>query len=173
MANAYPQALGIAKAYPDRQVVAMCGDGGIAMLLGDLLTLKQEALPVKILVFANNALAFVEMEQRIEGLLDAFTGLENPDFAQLANSCGLYGAHVEKAGDLEDAMREWLSHDGPALLSVGINRMELVMPPEIEAGQVASSALFGVKAVLNGRLNEAVSFVRNAVSEIVPGGSKK
>ena len=89
MANAYPQALGIALAYPGRQVIALCGDGGLSMLMGDLLTLVQEDIPVKLLVFNNGSLGFVEMEQRTEGLLDAFTALRNPDFRQLAEVCGL------------------------------------------------------------------------------------
>src|SRR5699024_3686357 len=89
MANAYPQAMGMAAACPDRQVIAMCGDGGLAMLLGDLLTLRQEKLPIKILVYNNGALGFVEMEQRVEGLLDAFTAPDNPDFSKLAEVCGL------------------------------------------------------------------------------------
>ena len=161
MANAYPQALGIAKAYPDRPVIALCGDGGLAMLLGDLLTLKQDDVPVKLLVFNNGSLGFVEMEQRIEGYLDAFTTLENPDFSALAEKCGLLGQRADKPADLEKAMRTWLSAPGPALLDVKVNRLELVMPPKIEAEQVASTALFGVKAVLNGRANEVVNLLRN------------
>ena len=161
MANAYPQAMGIAAACPGRQVIAMCGDGGLSMLMGDLLTLKQEKLPVKILVYNNGALGFVEMEQRVEGLLDAFTSLENPDFAALARACGLAGYRVERSGDLEAKMRAWLDADGPAILDVPVSRMELVMPPRIEAGQVASTALFGFKAVLNGRASEVVSLLRD------------
>lgn len=161
MANAYPQALGICKAYPGRQVIAMCGDGGLAMLMGDLLTLVQENVPVKLLVFNNGTLGFVEMEQRVEGLLDTFTHLQNPNFSVLAQSCGLYGSRVEKADELENAMQAWLAYDGPALLDVKVNNMELVMPPKVEVGQVASTALFGFKAVLNGRANELFSLIRN------------
>lgn len=161
MANAYPQALGIAKAYPDRQVIALCGDGGLTMLLGDLLTLVQEEIPVKLLVFNNGSLAFVEMEQRVEGLLDAYTHLQNPDFAALARVCGMHGARVETAGDLEPAMRGWLDHDGPALLDVKVSRLELVMPGKLEASQVASTALFGAKAVLSGRADELLELLRD------------
>lgn len=161
MANAYPQAMGICAALPERQVIAMCGDGGLSMLLGDLLTLKQEKLPVKLLVFNNGSLGFVEMEQRVEGLLDSFTELENPDFAALAKVCGIAGYRADNADQLEEAMTAWLSEDGPALLDVAVNRMELVMPPTIEAGQVASTALFGVRAVLDGRLKEVVSLLRD------------
>ena len=161
MANAYPQAMGAVAAYPDRQVVALSGDGGMTMLMGDLLTLKQEKLPVKILVFNNGSLGFVEMEQRVEGLLDAYTNLENPDFGKLAEACGLKGWRVEDAKDLESAMAEWLAADGPAILDVRVSSVELVMPPKIEAGQVASTALFGVKAVLDGRVREVVSLLRD------------
>ncbi|EBA08624.1 ubiquinone-dependent pyruvate dehydrogenase [Sagittula stellata] len=161
MANAYPQAMGAAAAYPDRQVISMSGDGGMTMLMGDLLTLKQEKLPVKILIYNNGSLGFVEMEQRVEGLLDSYTGLENPDFAKLAEVCGLKGWRVENADDLEGAMAEWLAADGPAVLDVRVNRVELVMPPKVEAGQVASTALFGMKAVLDGRAREVISLLRD------------
>lgn len=161
MANAYPQALGIANAYPDRQVIAMCGDGGLAMLLGDLLTLVQENIPVKLLVFNNESLGFVEMEQRVEGLLDNYTGLHNPNFSLLAEQIGLKGWQVDEPKTLPDSMQAWLEHKGPALLEVKVNRMELVMPPKIEANQVASTALFGMKAVLNGRSDEVVSLIKD------------
>jgi len=161
MANAYPQALGIAKAYPDRQVIALAGDGGLTMLLGDLLTLVQESIPVKLLVFNNGSLGFVEMEQRIEGMLDSFTDLKNPDFGELAKVCGLYGERVEQAEDLEAAMGRWLAHDGPALLDVKVNRMELVMPPEVTAKEVTSTAMFGLKAILSGRTEEVVQLLKN------------
>lgn len=161
MANAYPQALGIAKAYPNRQVIALCGDGGMSMLMGDLLTLVQENIPVKLLIFNNESLGFVEMEQRVEGLLDSFTGLKNPDFAKVATSLGLEGWRVENVDQLEDAMEQWLATDKPAILDVKVSRMELVMPPKVEANQVASTAMFGLKAVLNGRTDEVVSLLRD------------
>ena len=161
MANAYPQALGIAKAYPNRQVIAMCGDGGMSMLMGDLLTLVQENIPVKLLIFNNESLGFVEMEQRVEGLLDSFTDLKNPDFANVARSLGLEGWRVDSVDQLEEAMKQWLATDKPAILDVKVSRMELVMPPKIEANQVASTAMFGLKAVLNGRTDEVVSLLRD------------
>ncbi|MCC2099413.1 MAG: ubiquinone-dependent pyruvate dehydrogenase, partial [Hyphomicrobiales bacterium] len=154
MANAYPQAMGLSAAYPGRQVIAMCGDGGLTMLMGDLLTLKQEKLPVKIIVYNNGSLAFVEMEQRVEGLLDAFTDLENPDFAALAKVCGIAGHKATGADDLEATMTAWLAENGPALLDVPVSSLELVMPPEIEAGQVLSTAVFGAKAAAHGRMKE-------------------
>ncbi|MEO1969527.1 MAG: thiamine pyrophosphate-dependent enzyme [Sphingomonadaceae bacterium] len=161
MANAYPQAMGAKLAYPDRQVIALCGDGGMTMLMGDLLTLVQEKIPAKLLVFNNSSLGFVEMEQRVEGLVDHYTGLHNPDFARVAEACGLTGRRVENADDLPAAMDAWLAEPGPALLDVKVNRVELVMPPKIEASQVASTAMFGVKAVLDGRSSEVVSLLRD------------
>ncbi len=161
MANAYPQAIGIKAAYPDRQVIAMCGDGGMSMLMGDLLTLKQEKLPIKLVIFNNGSLGFVEMEQRVEGLLDAYTDLENPNFADLARTCGLGGYRVENANDLETEMARWLSDPSPSILDVKTNRMELVMPPKIEAKYVASTALFGIKGVLDGRFGEVSSLLRD------------
>ena len=161
MANAYPQALGIAKAYPQRQVIALCGDGGMSMLMGDLLTLVQDNIPVKLLIFNNESLGFVEMEQRVEGLLDSFTGLKNPDFSKVAQTLGLEGFRVDKTDQLDEAMQQWLATDKPALLDVRVNRMELVMPPKIEASQVMSTAMFGIKAVFNGRMDEVVSLLRD------------
>ncbi|WP_417277350.1 thiamine pyrophosphate-dependent enzyme [Castellaniella sp.] len=161
MANAYPQAMGIAAAYPHRQVVALCGDGGLTMLMGDLLTLRQENLSVKLLVYNNASLGFVEMEQRVEGLLDSYTHLLNPDFVKLAEACGFPAWQVTRKEQLEPAMQQWLDTDGPALLDVHVSRMELVMPPKVQASQIASTALFGLKAVFSGRATEVVSLLRD------------
>ena len=161
MANAYPQAMGIAKAYPERPVIALCGDGGMTMLMGDLLTLIQENTPVKLLIYNNESLGFVEMEQRVEGQLDSFTKLQNPDFSEVAKAMGLDAWRVENPDELENAMSQWLASDKTALLDVKVSPMELVMPPKIEAGQVASTALFGIKAVLNGRADEVVDLLKD------------
>lgn len=161
MGNAYPQALGISHAYPQRQVIALCGDGGMTMLMGDLLTLVQQEMPVKLAVFNNASLGFVEMEQRVEGMLDNYTGLKNPNFANVAAACGMTGWQVTHPDQLEQSVQQWLAHDGPALLDVKVNRMELVMPPEIEAGQVAKTSLFGMKAVLNGRTDEVIDLLKD------------
>lgn len=161
MASGMPQAMGAQLAFPDRQVIALCGDGGLTMLMGDLLTLVQERIPLKMLVFHNNTLGFVEMEQRVEGLVDHFTTLHNPDFAKLAEACGIAGWHVETSDALEPAMDAWLAAEGPALLDVRVNQMELVMPPKVEVSQVTATAMFGVKAVLDGRTREVVDLLRN------------
>lgn len=107
MANAMPQALGAKAAFPDRQVISLSGDGGLSMLLGDLLTCIQEKLAIKICVVDNSSLGFVELEQKVEGLLDSYTDLLNPDFGKVAEAIGLWGRRVERAEHLEDAVKEW------------------------------------------------------------------
>jgi pyruvate dehydrogenase (quinone) len=151
MANAMPQALGAQKAFPGRQIVSLSGDGGLSMLLGDLITAVQEKLPIKIAVFNNGSLGFVELEMKVEGLLDAYTNLENPNFAQVAQAIGFHAQRVEHPGALENAVRDWLSAPGPALLDVLTDRMELVMPPKVALAQVFGTALYSAKAVLSGR----------------------
>lgn len=164
MANAMPQALGAKAAFPDRQVIALSGDGGLAMMLGDLLTAVQEKLPIKVAVFNNSALDFVEIEQKVEGLLDAYTDLVNPDFARVAEAIGWRGWRVERSEDLEGAVRAWLDEPGPALLDVVTDRYELVLPPRVEAGQVAGMALYSAKAVLGGRGRDVAGMFRNLLS---------
>lgn len=161
MANAMPQALGIKKALPNRQVIALCGDGGLTMLLGDLITAIQEKIAIKIVVINNGTLGFVELEQKVEGLLDTYTELKNPNFAKLAEVIGFYGDRVEQNDDLESAVQAFLAHDGPALLDVTTNRDELVMPPKIEPSYVYSTALFSMKAIAHGRSREVIDLINN------------
>lgn len=161
MANAMPQALGIKKALPHRQVIALCGDGGLTMLLGDLITAIQEDIAIKIVVFNNGTLSFVELEQKVEGLLDTYTELKNPDFAKLAEVIGFYSMRVEHNENLESAVEAFLSHPGPALLDVTTNRMELVMPPKIEPTYVYSTALSSLKSIVHGRASDVVELLEN------------
>jgi pyruvate dehydrogenase (quinone) len=160
MANAVPQAIGAQAAHPGRQVVTLSGDGGVAMLLGDLLTLRQMKLPVKVVVFNNSSLSFVELEMKAAGLLDFGTGLENPSFAELANACGFLGIRVEEPEQLRDAIQRAFAHDGPALLDVVVNRQELSMPPTIKFGQMAGFGLYIMRAVMNGRADEIIDLAR-------------
>jgi pyruvate dehydrogenase (quinone) len=161
MANAMPQALGAKAAFPDRQVISLSGDSGLSMLMGDLLTCIQEKLPIKICVFNNSSLGFVELEQKVERLLDSCTDLKNPDFAKVAEAIGLWGGRVEQAEDLEDAVRQWLAHPGPALLDAVTSRLELVMPSKIAPSMVFGTALYSVKAVLSGRGKDVVELVED------------
>ncbi len=164
MANAMPQALGVKAAFPDRQVISLSGDGGLSMLLGDLLTTVQEKLPIKVCVFNNGALGFVELEQKVEGLLDAYTDLHNPDFSRVADAIGLWGRRVEKAEDVDAAVAAWLAAPGPALLDVVVARTELVMPPKIEASQVLGTMLYSAKAVLAGRADDVVDLAKGVIA---------
>jgi pyruvate dehydrogenase (quinone) len=151
MANALPQAIGAQAAFPGRQVVTLSGDGGLAMLLGDLLSLEQLKLPVKLVVFDNSALGFVELEMKAAGYVDYGTELHNPNFAKLASAAGLLGIRVEDPADVREAIRQALSHNGPALVDVVVNRQELSMPPTIEVAQALGFSLYMIRAVLSGR----------------------
>jgi len=164
MANAMPQALGAKKAAPDRQVISLSGDGGLSMLLGDLITAIQEKIPIKIAVFNNGSLGFVELEMKVEGLLDAYTNLENPDFARVAQAIGFHAQRVERAEELEAAVRDWIAAPGPALLDVLTDRMELVMPPKIEVAQVFGTALYSAKAVLSGRAGDVWELLTDSIA---------
>ncbi len=156
MANALPQAIGAQKAFPERQVISMSGDGGLAMLLGDLLSLRQLKLPVKVVVFNNSSLAFVELEMKAAGVLEYGTDLVNPDFAKIAVAADIFGARVEKPEELRPALENALKHDGPALVEVVVNRQELSMPPSISSEQALGFSLYLIKAVLSGRSDEVV-----------------
>lgn len=159
MANAMPQALGLKKAYPDRQIISISGDGGLAMLLGDLLTMTQEKLAVKIVIINNKSLNFVELEQKVEGLLNNYTDLDNPDFGKLANALGIFGESIECPESLEEAVIRFLNHEGPAVLNVHTSPNELVMPPNVELGNVIGMGLYTAKAILHGRSEEAIDLI--------------
>jgi pyruvate dehydrogenase (quinone) len=160
MANALPQALGVQGAFPGRQVICMSGDGGFAMLMGDLLSLRQLKLPVKIVVFNNGLLGFVDMEMKAAGFLNVGTDLDNPDFAKIAQAAGIKGVRVEDPKDLAGALHEAFAHNGPALVDVVTAGMELVMPPKIEAEQALGFSLYAAKAIINGRGTELVELAR-------------
>lgn len=160
MATALPNAIGLKKAAPDRQVIALCGDGGLAMLLGELLTVIQENVAIKIAVFDNRKLGFVEIEQKSEGMLETYTRLKNPDFGKVAEAIGLWGKTVSKASGIEAAVQEWLAQPGPALLNVTVNPLELVKPPFIELKPVLGMALYTTRAILSGRGGDVLELVR-------------
>jgi pyruvate dehydrogenase (quinone) len=160
MANALPQAIGAQAANPGRQVISLSGDGGIAMLLGDILTLKQLDLPVKLVVFNNGSLAFVELEMKAAGLVDYGTDLVNPNFAQLAEASNILGIRVEKPEDLRPALERAFAHSGPALVEVIVHRQELSMPPTISAEQALGFGLYMLRAVMNGRGDEIIDLVK-------------
>jgi pyruvate dehydrogenase (quinone) len=160
MANALPQAIGAQAAYPGRQVISLSGDGGLAMLLGDILTLKQLNLPVKLVLFNNSTLGFVELEMKAAGLIDYGTNLVNPHFAELAKSACILGVRVERPEDLRPALEHAFAHEGPALVEVIVNRQELSMPPTISAEQALGFSLYMLRAVMNGRGDEVIDLAR-------------
>jgi pyruvate dehydrogenase (quinone) len=160
MANALPQAIGLQASHPGRQVITLSGDGGLAMLLGDLLTLNQLKLPVKVVVFNNSALGFVELEMKAAGLVDYGTDLVNPHFAKLAESADILGVRVEKPEEVRPALTRALAHDGPALIEVLVNRQELSMPPTISLDEALGFSLYMIRAVLSGRGDEVVDLAK-------------
>jgi pyruvate dehydrogenase (quinone) len=160
MANALPQAIGAQAAFPGRQVISLSGDGGLAMLLGDLITLNQLKLPVKLVVFNNSSLGFVELEMKAAGLIDYGTALVNPDFSKLAESTGIMGIRVENPEDLRPALERAFAHDGPALVEVIVNRQELSMPPTISMDQALGFSLYMLRAVMSGRGDEVIDLAK-------------
>lgn len=160
MASALPQAIGAQLVYPDRRVITLSGDGGLAMLMGDLLSLRQLDLPVKLIVFNNGALAFVELEMKAAGMLDFATDLLNPDFAKMAEAAGVLGLKADVPEQVRPMLAQALSHPGPALVEVVVDRQELALPPSIKLDQVKGFSLFMMKAVINGRGSEVIDLLK-------------
>jgi pyruvate dehydrogenase (quinone) len=166
MANALPHAIGAQASHPDRQVIALSGDGGLAMLLGELLTLRQQRLPVKIVVFNNGALSFVELEMKAAGIVTYGTDLLDPDFAALARAAGLFGVRVDTADALENALQEALTHDGPALVDVRTARHELALPPKLTHGQINGFTLYATRTILSGGADELVELAKTNIRQL-------
>jgi pyruvate dehydrogenase (quinone) len=160
MANAMAQGIGAQASFPDRQVISLSGDGGFAMLMGDLLTLTQQRLPVKVVVFNNGSLGFVELEQKSTGFLDFGTELQNPNFAAMAEAIGIRGIRLEDPAQVDDGIAAALAHDGPVLIDAVVNRAELAMPPSVTLDMARGFTLYMVKAVLNGRADEVYDLAR-------------
>ena len=160
MANAMPQAIGAQAAAPGRQIVAMCGDGGFSMLMGDFLTLAQLNLPVKIVVFNNSVLGFVAMEMKAGGYLTDGTELHSTNFARIAEACGITGIRVEKATEVDEALQRAFATDGPVLVDVVVAKEELAMPPQIKLEQAKGFSLYMLRAIINGRGDEVVELAK-------------
>jgi pyruvate dehydrogenase (quinone) len=164
MACALPHAIGAQTAFPNRQVVALAGDGGLTMMFGELITLIQNRLPVKVIVFNNSSLNFVELEMKAAGIVNFGTDLVNPDFAAVARAMGVFGRRVEHPGELEQAMSEAFAHDGPAIIDVVTARQELSIPPAITAEQAKGFSLYAIRAILAGRADELLDLVTTNVA---------
>ncbi|MEY2485914.1 MAG: hypothetical protein QOH39_1562 [Verrucomicrobiota bacterium] len=160
MAAAVPLAIGAQLACPGRQVITLSGDGGLTMLMGDLLSLVQHKLPVKMVVYNNGSLAFVELEMKAGGVLPYGTDLVNPNLAQVAEAMGIRGYRVEDPVDVEPALKEAFAHNGPALVDVVVNRQELSIPPSITLQQAAGFNLYMLKAILSGRADEILDLAK-------------
>ncbi|WEK21447.1 MAG: thiamine pyrophosphate-dependent enzyme [Candidatus Pedobacter colombiensis] len=161
MANAMPMAIGAALARPEKQVIALCGDGGLSMLLGDLATIKQYNLPIKIVVFNNRSLGMVKLEMEVDGLPDNETDMVNPDFALLAQAMGFKGITVTKPEDLAAAIADAISESGPVLLNVFTNPNALAMPPKVEWKQIKGMTTSMTKLMLGGNMDEVFDTIKS------------
>ncbi len=167
MANALPHAIGVQAAQPGRQVVTLSGDGGVAMMLGDLITLQQLRLPVKVVVFNNGALSFVELEMKAGGFVTFGTDLTDPNFAAVAQALGMHGERVDHPDDLAGALRRAFDHDGSALVEVMTARQELSLPPKITLDQLKGFTLYASRSVLSGAGDELIDVLRTNVTRRV------
>jgi len=160
MANAMAQAIGAQKALPHRQVVSLSGDGGFTMLMGDFISLTQLKLPVKVVVFNNGTLGFIELEQKSTGFLVYGTELDNPSFAAMARAIGIRAIRLANPADVDDGIREALAHDGPVLVDAIVARTELAMPPAVTVEMAKGFSLYMVKAIMSGRADEIIDLAK-------------
>ncbi|WP_324672284.1 thiamine pyrophosphate-dependent enzyme [Hymenobacter sp. GOD-10R] len=160
MANAMPQAIGAALARPGQQVIAMCGDGGLTMLLGDLSTIVQYKLPIKVIVFNNRALGMVKLEMEVAGLPDWQTDMPNTDFAAIGQAMGIQSFTVHEPGQVQQTLEQAFAHPGPALINILTDPNALAMPPKVEFDQVKGFALSMSKLILGGRMDEVLDTIK-------------
>jgi pyruvate dehydrogenase (quinone) len=160
MANAMAQSIGAQAAFPGRQVISLSGDGGFTMLMGDFLSLVQLGLPVKVVVFHNSALGFIEIEQKSSGFLDFGTSFKNPNFAAMAEASGVRGIQIEDPADVDKGIAAALAHDGPVLVDAVVSRMVLPVPPAITAEMAKGFTLYMLKAVFGGRGDDLIDLAR-------------
>jgi pyruvate dehydrogenase (quinone) len=160
MANAMAQSIGVQAAFPGRQVISLSGDGGFAMLMGDFLSLAQLGLPVKVVVFNNGALGFIELEQKSTGFVNVGTELQNPNFAAMAEAVGIRGIRLETPDDVEPGIAAAFAHHGPVLIDAVVNRQELAMPPAINAEMAKGFSLYMIKAILSGQGDEVLDLAK-------------
>lgn len=166
MADALPLAVGAQASHPTRQVVSLSGDGGLAMLMGELLTLRQHHLPVKVVVLNNGSLGFVELEMKADGIVTFGTDLDNPSFAEIAGAVGLHGVRIEHPGELQQGLREGLAHEGASVIEVLTERQELSIPPRITVSQAQGFTLWATRSVLSGRGDEVLEVARTNLREL-------
>jgi pyruvate dehydrogenase (quinone) len=159
MANAMPQAIGAALACPGRQVIAFCGDGGLSMMMGDLMTIVQYKLPVKIIVFNNRTLGMVKLEMEVAGIPDRETEMINPDFTKIAEAMGMMGITISDPEDVKSGLEKALQYEGPVLVTIQTDPNALAMPPKLEFEQMKGMALYMGKMMLSGRMDDAFDII--------------
>jgi pyruvate dehydrogenase (quinone) len=160
MANAMPHAIGAALACPERQVVALCGDGGLSMLLGDIATIKQYDLPIKVIVFNNRALGLVKLEMEVTGIPDNETDMVNPDFAAIAEATGIKGISIHSADEIDSKLQEAFNHNGPVLVDIYTDPNALMMPSKIEIKMAEGMMLSMTRMMLSGNFQEVIDTVK-------------
>ncbi len=166
MANAMPMAIGAAFARPHQQVVAFCGDGGLSMLLGDLMTISQYKLPIKLIVFDNRSLGMVKAEMQVAGLPDWQTDMDNPDFAKVAEAMGIKGFTIKNPDAVESTLQDAFAVEGPVLVHIFTNPNALAMPPKIELAQMAGYAQSMTKLMMSGKIEEVMDIVKSNFKHI-------
>jgi len=159
MANAMPQSIGAALACPDKQVIAFCGDGGISMMLGDLMTIVQYKLPVKIIIFNNRSLGMVKLEMEVAGIPDLETDMLNPDFTKVAEAMGMPGITITDPEEVKSGLEKAFLIDGPVLVTVQTDPNALAMPPKLEFDQMKGYAFYMGKMMLTGRMDEVFNMI--------------
>ncbi len=171
MANAMPQAIGAQLAYPGRQVIALCGDGGLTMLLGDLSTITTYDLPIKLVVFDNSLLDMVHWEMLAEGVEPYETDLKNPDFAKLAEAYGILGIGVDRHDDVPGALTRAFAHSGPALVSIRTAGLAAGLPQYPSWEQAKGFVKAATKLVWHGHADEVVDLAKESIRDIgqLPG----
>jgi pyruvate dehydrogenase (quinone) len=170
MANALPHAIGAQFAYPGRQVVSMSGDGGLGMLLGELLTVALHRLPVKIVTFNNSSLGMVKLEMLVTGIPDFETDHASVNYAAIAEAAGIHAVRIEQPKDIRVGLQDALAHPGPALVDLVTDPNALSIPPHISGAQVKGFALAAMKIVLNGGVGRMLEMARSNVRNI-PGAA--
>jgi len=160
MANAMPHAIGASLARPDHQIVALCGDGGLSMLMGDLATIKQYQLPIKMIVFNNSSLGMVKLEMEVQGLEDFQVDMVNPDFSLVAQSMGIRAITINDPQKLESGLKEAFDYSGPVLVNVITDPAALSLPPKIELKMVTGMAVSMTKMMLGGKFQDVLDTVK-------------
>jgi len=166
MANALPHAIGAQFAFPDRQVISISGDGGLSMLLGELIAVVQHNLPLTVVVFNNSALGMIKLEMMVSGLVEHGTDHPKVDYAAVASALGFHAQRVTEPAELRDALSGALAHRGPALVDVVTDPNALSLPPHITGAQVRGFALAATRTVLDGGVGKMIELARTNLRNI-------